>query len=136
MAQREALEVTFDEFAEAARRREIRVFGDAYPCDIWYYVLGLIGDVGEVAERVRAAYRDDAGRTLLPSTPADQALMNELGDVLWYVNAIAAKLGGSLEELARRNGEKLADRERRGAIKGPQRPFHVTIDPDDHSDLP
>jgi NTP pyrophosphatase (non-canonical NTP hydrolase) len=129
--------VTFDEFSEAARSREVRVFGDAYPCDIWYYVLGLIGDVGEVAERVRTAYRDDAGRTLLPSTPAYQAIMTELGDVLWYVNAIAVKLGGSLEELARGNGAKLDDRERRGAIKGPQSQFHVTIvDPDDHTHLP
>jgi NTP pyrophosphatase (non-canonical NTP hydrolase) len=96
--------MTFDEFGRTSTDREIRVFGTAYQFELWYYVLGLTGEVGEIAERVRTRQSHDA-------------IMYELGDVIWYVNAIAMKLGRNLEDVARMNGEKLDDRERRGAFK-------------------
>jgi NTP pyrophosphatase (non-canonical NTP hydrolase) len=111
--------MTFDEFAETAQKREVRVFGSAYPFEVRYYVLGLIGDAGEVADKVTKIYGDSNGDISVVSPQAHDAIMYELGDVLWYINAIAVKLGRRLEEVARMNVEKLDDRERRGVIKGP-----------------
>jgi hypothetical protein len=53
--------MTFDEFAEAARQRELRAFGTAYPFEPWYYALGLTGDAGEIADKVKRIYRDSNG---------------------------------------------------------------------------
>ena len=111
--------MTFDEFAEMAQRREVRVFGRPYPFETQSYVLGLLGDAGEVADRITKIAGDVDGNISLSYRRAQDAVMYELGDVLWYVNAIAVKLGRSLEEVARMNVEKLDNRERRGVIKGP-----------------
>jgi NTP pyrophosphatase (non-canonical NTP hydrolase) len=43
--------------------------------------------------------------------------VKELGDVLWYLSAITYYLGGSLDDIAKRNLEKLFDRKARGVIK-------------------
>lgn len=40
-------------------------------------------------------------RSVAPVPEAQDVLVHELGDVLWYVNAIAVKLGRSLEDAAR-----------------------------------
>ena len=45
-------------------------------------------------------------------------IVKELGDVLWYVNAVAHLLGSSLEEVARLNNEKLASRQARNQLHG------------------
>jgi len=46
------------------------------------------------------------------------ALVFELGDVLWYIARLAAELGASLDDVARLNLDKLADRATRGVIGG------------------
>lgn len=92
-----------------------------YPAEaaLLYPVLKLAGESGEVAEKLGKAMRD-GGWT--PGTPLDDAtrdaLVKELGDVLWYVASVAVDLGSSLDEVAERNVEKLADRAARGAIHG------------------
>ena len=45
-------------------------------------------------------------------------ITDELGDVLWFVAMMARRLGFSLEEVMRRNLDKLADRQARGVIVG------------------
>lgn len=84
-----------------------------------YPVLKLAGESGEVAEKLGKAMRDD-GWT--PGEPLDEAvreaLVAELGDVLWYVASVAADLGTSLETVAARNVAKLADRAARGVLHG------------------
>jgi NTP pyrophosphatase (non-canonical NTP hydrolase) len=110
--------MTFDDFAEAARQREVRAHGSAYPFEPWYYALGLTGDAGEVGDKVKRIYRDaDGDLSRLPPRDRD-VLLHELGDVLWYVNALAVKLGGSLDDVARRHQDWLDERERRGARPG------------------
>jgi NTP pyrophosphatase (non-canonical NTP hydrolase) len=108
--------MTFDEFTEAAGQREIRQHGSAYPFEPWYYALGLTGDAGEVGDKVKRIYRDAGGDvSRLPPRDRD-ILLHELGDVLWYVNALAVKLGGSLDDVAHRHRDRLDDLERRGAL--------------------
>jgi NTP pyrophosphatase (non-canonical NTP hydrolase) len=77
-------------------------------------VLGLAGEAGEVAEKVKKLQRNQNGKM----TATDrQELLKELGDVLWYLSAIAYYLQEPLSNLAEANISKLLDRKDRGVIK-------------------
>lgn len=80
-----------------------------------YATLGLTNEAGEVAGKVKKALRDDAG---VISLERREALVGELGDVLWYVAAVATELDVSLEEVAARNLLKLTSRKERGVLGG------------------
>jgi len=82
---------------------------------LYYPALGLAGEAGEVADQVKRVLRDD-GATLTPARA--EAIAFELGDVLWYLAQLATELGFSLDEVAERNLQKLADRDRRGVLNG------------------
>lgn len=78
-------------------------------------VLGLSGESGEVADKVKKIIRDKDGEF------SDQDLLElkkELGDVFWYLATIARYLDISLEEIATLNIEKLENRLARGKISG------------------
>jgi len=83
-----------------------------------YPALGLVGEAGEVADKVKKFWRND-GITdgALISGGQREAIAKELGDVLWYIAALAKELGLSLDTIARMNIEKLKDRRERGVIK-------------------
>lgn len=73
--------------------------------------LGLIGEAGEVAEYVKKYMRD--------GTTIDKKKMSkELGDVLFYVSALAGWLDEDLSEVAHENIDKLTDRKERGVLGG------------------
>jgi len=80
-----------------------------------YPTLGLSGEAGEVAEKVKKVLRDRGG-CFDATAKADLKL--ELGDVLWYVAQLASELGLTLDEVATANLEKLASRAERGTIGG------------------
>ncbi|MBN2305763.1 MAG: nucleoside triphosphate pyrophosphohydrolase family protein [Anaerolineae bacterium] len=80
-----------------------------------YPTLGLAGEAGEVAEKVKKVLRDNGGNF---DAAAVAAIQKELGDVLWYVARLAAELGLDLEQVAADNLAKLASRKARGAISG------------------
>lgn len=75
-----------------------------------YTVLGLCGEAGELANKVKKGIRGDVV-SLMP-------LIDELGDVLWYLTECARAHGYSLNQIAERNINKLKDRAERGVIKG------------------
>ena len=101
----------FDEYCKAAAKT------DTYPNNVkpWVYALGLTGESGEVADKIKKVYRDGDG---VFNAEVREAIAKEIGDVLWYVTRLAATLGYSLEQVARMNIAKLESRAKRGAIHG------------------
>jgi NTP pyrophosphatase (non-canonical NTP hydrolase) len=83
--------------------------------NLLYPTLGLCGEAGEVAEKVKKMVRDDAG-VLTPERR--EALAKELGDVLWYVAQVATEAGLDLSDVAGANLEKLLSRQERGVLQG------------------
>lgn len=77
-------------------------------------ILGLTGEAGEVAEKIKKLHRNQAGDM---SDKDRQELLKELGDVLWYVSAIAHYLDEPLGKIAESNLAKLLDRKERGVLK-------------------
>lgn len=84
-----------------------------------YPALKLAGESGEVAEKLGKLMRDEGWLPGVALTDAQRdALVKELGDVLWYVAVLARDLGVPLENVAATNLAKLADRAARGVIGG------------------
>lgn len=88
-----------------------------YPRDaaVIYPALGLCGETGEVAEKVKKSIRDEGG--FMSESRRDE-LGKELGDVLWYLSNLASDLGFNLGDIALSNLEKLASRAERGTLQG------------------
>ena len=80
-----------------------------------YPTLGLCGEAGEVADKVKKVLRDQGGEF---SAEVIAALQLELGDVLWYVAQLATELGLELDKVAQANLDKLASRTARNVISG------------------
>ncbi|MDA0215571.1 MAG: nucleoside triphosphate pyrophosphohydrolase family protein [Cyanobacteria bacterium] len=80
-----------------------------------YPTLGLCGEAGEVADKVKKVLRDQGGEF---SAEVITALQLELGDVLWYVAQLATELGLELDQVAQANLDKLASRSARNVISG------------------
>ena len=80
-----------------------------------HLVLGLVGEAGEIAEKVKKLVRDKDS-DLAQLDRDDMAA--ELGDVLWYSAVLANFLDLSLNDVAQRNVDKLADRQRRAVLGG------------------
>jgi NTP pyrophosphatase (non-canonical NTP hydrolase) len=84
---------------------------------LYYTALGLTGEAGEVANKVKKIYRGD----FPPGTSAGKIredIVKELGDVLWYVAEMSSVLGVSLDEVAKINVAKLQARQSLGSIQG------------------
>lgn len=83
--------------------------------NVMYPVLGLCGEAGEVAEKVKKTYRDHGG---VFDFERKQAIAMELSDVLWYVAAVADELGYTLNDIAEHSIAKLDSRKHKGTIHG------------------
>ncbi len=77
---------------------------------IIYPAMGLAGEAGEVANKVKKLIRD--GKL------DKDAVADELGDVLWYVATLAADLDLDMGKIAEQNVAKLNDRRDRHALAG------------------
>lgn len=77
---------------------------------VLYPTLGLCGEAGEVAEKVKKQVRDGNFNR--------HEVAKELGDVLWYLSNLANDIGYNLDEIADINIEKLTSRQDRNKIKG------------------
>ena len=84
-------------------------------CNAIYPTLGLVGEAGEVADKVKKILRDKKG---VFDKDSKDAIKFELGDVLWYISQLSSELGYELEEVANANLQKLNSRKIRGKIQG------------------
>jgi len=104
--------MTFEEYQKLSRKTAI------YPDkgnNFIYPTLGLTGEAGEVAEKIKKVLRDDKG---IIDDSRKQEIKKELGDVLWYLSQIATELHLSLNDVADSNIKKVNSRQERNKISG------------------
>lgn len=102
----------FKEYQELAKKTAM------YPKiteGVVYPMLGLAGEAGEVANKVKKIFRDDKG---VITDSRKEEIKKELGDLLWYVAQVGTELDISLEDIASENIEKLKSRFGRGTVTG------------------
>lgn len=81
-----------------------------------YVTLGLCGEAGELANKVKKILRGDYPSATHPDVY--NKLIEELGDVAWYFIAFCKELGQPPERVLKRMMEKVTDRAARGVTKG------------------
>lgn len=104
--------MNFKEYQELAKRTA------KYPeigASFVYPMLGLAGEAGEAANKVKKIFRDDGG---VLKDERKEEIKNELGDLLWYISQLATELDMSLDDIASFNIEKLSLRLENNTIKG------------------
>ena len=82
---------------------------------IIYPTLGLTGEAGEVANKVKKIIRDDGNKI---NEGLVQEISAEIGDCLWYISVLADDIGCKLSDIANANLIKLANRKEKGTIHG------------------
>lgn len=102
--------LTFNEYQQQANETAV------YPghVGLQYTTLGLVGEAGEFANKLKKILRDKGGDI----EGNKQDLIDELGDVLWYVAMISKELGIPMGTVAEGNIAKLAARKSKGTIHG------------------
>ena len=103
----------FDEYQKQAQGSVINHEDPLMDKTIW--VLGIGGEAGEIVEKWKKIVAYENG-SLGEENKAE--LAKEMGDVLWYLAALAESLGISLQEVAEANIEKVMSRKTRGVTKG------------------
>lgn len=104
--------MNFDDYQKEAKKTAI------YPNvgeNFIYPTLGLAGEAGEIAEKIKKVLRDDGGKL---TQEKKTELQKELGDILWYVAQLSTELGLSLSKIADKNLEKLSSHKKRGKLRG------------------
>jgi NTP pyrophosphatase (non-canonical NTP hydrolase) len=104
--------MTFSDYQQNSKKTAI------YPnvgSNFVYPTLGLAGEAGEVADKIKKILRDKNGQI---NDTDRQEISKELGDVLWYVAQMATELNLSLDEVAQNNLTKLLSRLERNVLGG------------------
>lgn len=83
--------------------------------DYLYPLLGLMGESGEVCEKIKKIVRDGFGHI---SIGQREELKKEIGDILWYIAMLCKELDIDMNEVAELNIKKLKDRQERNKLHG------------------
>jgi NTP pyrophosphatase (non-canonical NTP hydrolase) len=81
-----------------------------------YITLGLTGEAGEIANKVKKLIRD--GADIEGYNDKLNQIGAELGDVLWYCAMLAKEVDMNLGSIMEGNLDKLADRKARNRLQG------------------
>ena len=103
--------MTFKEYQDEAVRTAIYGVGSK----IIYPALGLANEAGEVLGKIKKVLRDKEG---VFTEETNLEIGKEIGDVLWYIAALARDLNLDLDVIAESNIIKLRDRQTRNVIQG------------------
>ena len=98
-------------------------------CDNFSYMfLNLVGELGEFASKIAKSIRKRDGvvdknaffhtSSVLKHTEFYAELRKEVGDILWQLSGLCDVMGWSLDDVAKENLQKLADRKERHVIDG------------------
>lgn len=99
------IELTFNDYDTSVSQFRLPT------ADTPYVVLGLIGELGELYGSWAKSIRD--------GTELDhKEVMKELGDILWFLNALCRDLDTDLEQVALMNIDKLTKRSVAGTLQG------------------
>ncbi len=105
-------QMTFDEYM---KKSAVTANYPDMEHNIYYPTIGLAGEAGEVANKVKKIMRDQGG---VIAHSSRLAIADELGDCLWYIAALCRELDISLDKVAEKNIKKLYDRLERGKLQG------------------
>lgn len=106
----------FDEYQKKVKRYDLfEVTDNLKEFGFIEKVLGLTGEAGEAADKIKKILRDKGG---VVSDEDRASIIKELGDTLWYLAAISRYLGVPLSEVANGNIEKLESRLQRNQLHG------------------
>lgn len=110
----------FDDDPSMVNYQQICTETQIYPREhaVFYPALGLAGEAGEVANKVKKIIRDQNANLKNLSGEVKDEIASELGDCLWYISALATDLGIGLDGVAIENVKKLQKRKEQGTIHG------------------
>ena len=103
--------MTGNEYQKLAERSNLMTGETA----LSYAALGLVGEAGEIANKVKKVIRDDNN---VLTDEKRKSIQKEIGDVLWYISRLSAELGITLEEVMEQNIAKLSARMDKGTLQG------------------
>ncbi len=103
----------FNEYQK--KQNKLKLYPEINPPWI-YAALGLAGETGEVLEKLKKVFRDEKDFHITPEKLQD--IKKELGDVLWYLSALANDLRLDLDEVAQTNLDKIEERIKNGTLRG------------------
>jgi len=99
-----------DSFAGYNKNKKARYdLEDRYA--LGYAALGLTGEAGEIANKIKKYMRGEGDLNKV-------ALIDELGDVCWYLFELCHLLEVDFASVLAQNAEKLRSRQERGVIQG------------------
>lgn len=108
--------MNFDEYQRRAAKYDLaKATADLKDVGFIEKVLGLVGEAGETADKIKKLIRDKDG---VVSDEDKELVTKELGDTLWYIASVARYLGVPLSEVASGNIDKLENRYQRNKIHG------------------
>ena len=106
----------FDEYQKKAAKYDLsEATTDLKAVGFIEKVLGLVGEAGETADKVKKILRDKDGAM---SGDDKDLVVKELGDTLWYIASLSRYLEVPLSEVANGNIDKLESRFQRNKLHG------------------
>ena len=110
----------FDDSPTLATYQQLCTETQIYPREhaVFYPALGLAGEAGEVANKIKKIMRDRKGDVNNLSGEIKDDIASELGDCLWYISALATDLGIGLDGVAVENIKKLDKRQENNTLHG------------------
>ena len=110
----------FDDNPSVVSYQQICTETQIYPREhaVFYPALGLAGEAGEVANKIKKIMRDRKGDVNNLSGEIKDDIASELGDCLWYISALATDLGIGLDGISVENIKKLDKRQANNTLHG------------------